>query len=60
VIVLAHGFQGSSYDLRLFSNNITIKHPDALLLLSSSNEDNTDGDIMEMGMRLAEEVKKFI
>jgi len=46
--------------LRLFSNNITIKHPDALLLLSSCNEDNTDGDITEMGERLADEVKRYI
>jgi len=31
-----------------------------VILLSISNEDNTDGDIMEMGERLASEVKKFI
>ncbi|KAL4470949.1 hypothetical protein ABPG72_013536 [Tetrahymena utriculariae] len=60
VIVLVHGFQGSSFDLKLFSNNITIKHPDAIFLHSSCNEDYTDGDIEVMGIRLADEVGKFL
>ena len=29
-------------------------------MLSNSNEGKTDGDIMEMGERLAQEVRKFI
>ena len=32
-------------------------HPDAIFLSSSHNEDQTEGDILEMGERLANEVK---
>ena len=35
-------------------------HPDAIFLSSSSNEDQTEGDIMEMGERLANEVRQYI
>jgi len=34
--------------------------PDALILSSSSNEDLTDGDLKEMGVRLANEVIDFV
>lgn len=34
--------------------------PDALMLLSSANEGDTEGDIAEMGVRLANEVNDFI
>ena len=43
--------------MRLFKNQISLQHPDAVILLSQSNEDHTEGDIMEMGERLATEVK---
>ena len=32
-------------------------HPDAIFLSSSANEDQTEGDILEMGERLATEIK---
>ena len=32
LIVLSHGFQGSSFDLRVFKNCISIAMPDALFL----------------------------
>lgn len=35
-------------------------HPDAIFLSSSANEDKTEGDIMEMGENLANEVKQYI
>jgi len=35
-------------------------HPDAIFLSSSSNEDQTEGDILEMGERLANEIKQYI
>lgn len=35
-------------------------HPDAIFLSSSSNEDQTEGDIFEMGERLANEIKQYI
>jgi hypothetical protein len=60
LFVLVHGFQGSSYDLRLFKNIISIALPDALFLCSAANEANTDLDIFEMGMKLSEEVIAYI
>jgi hypothetical protein len=50
VIVLVHGFQGSTYDMRNWKNNIKQLFPDALILNSSKNEQSlTDGDIGAMG-----------
>jgi hypothetical protein len=46
--------------MRLLKNNLSIMHPDAIFLSSSANEENTEGDIMEMGERLANEVKVYI
>ncbi len=60
LIVLCHGFQGNSYDMRLFKNNISIVYPETLFLCSTSNEDTTDGEISEMGLRLAGEVMNYI
>lgn len=60
LLVLAHGFQGNSLDMRLLRNNILLIHPEALVLCSLANEDNTEGDIEEMGKRLAKEVEGFI
>ena len=57
---MTHGFQGNHNDMRLFKNQISLKHPDAVILLSQSNEEQTEGDIMEMGKRLADEVKQYI
>ena len=39
--------------MRLLKNNLSLIHPEALFLCSCSNEDTTEGDIAEMGMRLA-------
>lgn len=46
--------------MRLLKNNLSVMHPDAIFLSSSSNEDQTEGDIFEMGERLANEVKQYI
>jgi hypothetical protein len=54
---MVHGFQGNSCDMRLLKNNISALHPEAIFLSSNSNEDRTEGDIMEMGERLATELK---
>jgi len=58
--VLCHGFQGNSFDMRLMKNNIALLYPDAIFLCSQANEDNTEGDFNEMGIRLAQEVTNFI
>ncbi|KAM3137033.1 hypothetical protein pb186bvf_010946 [Paramecium bursaria] len=60
LIVLVHGFQGNSYDMKLFKNYISLAHPEAMFLCSSINEDNTEGDIEEMGDKLSTEVINFI
>lgn len=60
LFVLQHGFQGNSIDMRLLKNNLSILHPDGIFLSCQSNEDQTEGDILEMGVRLAEEVKNYI
>jgi len=65
VIVLVHGYQGSAWDMRLFRNHLQVllEHTDAepLFLCSSVNEQkNSEGDIKDMGRRLAKEVHDFI
>lgn len=60
LFVLQHGFQGNSIDMRLLKNNLAILHPDGIFLSAISNEDQTEGDILEMGVRLANEVKNYI
>lgn len=42
--------------MRLMKNNIALLYPDAIFLCSQANEDNTEGDFQEMGIRLAQEV----
>ena len=46
--------------MRLLKNNLAILHPDGIFLSCSSNEDQTEGDILEMGKRLSNEVKSYI
>jgi len=46
--------------MRLFRNQISLQYPDAVIMLSQSNEDQTEGDFMEMGERLATEVRQYI
>ena len=60
LIVLVHGFQGSSFDVRLIKNQIALLRPDTILMSSHMNEGETEGDILQMGERLAEEVTQFI
>jgi len=60
LFVFVHGYQGNSWDMRLFKNHLSITYPSAMFMLSKSNEDKTDGDIAEMGERLADEIIEFI
>lgn len=46
--------------MRLLKNNIALMHSDAIFMISSANERHTDGDILQMGKRLAAEVEKYI
>lgn len=56
LIVLCHGFQGTSYDMQLIKKWILQQLPDAYYLVSKYNEDNTEGNISQMGKRLSEEI----
>lgn len=60
LFVLVHGFQGSSFDMRLIKNNIALQYPSSIFLCSTANEENTEGDINDMGIRLAQEVGNYI
>jgi hypothetical protein len=60
LFVLVHGFQGNSFDMRLYRNNIALLFPDAIFLCSNCNEEKTEGDIKEMGVRLAGEVANYV
>jgi hypothetical protein len=39
--------------MKMIKNNIALNFPEVMFLMSSSNEDHTEGDISEMGVRLA-------
>jgi hypothetical protein len=60
LFVLVHGFQGNQLDMHILRNNILLHYPEHMVLCSKDNEAHTDGDIDEMGKRLANEVENFI
>lgn len=56
IMIFVHGLQGSAFDMRNVRNIVSLYYPDVLCLLSTCNEDYTDGPIEEMGKRLSDEV----
>ena len=50
----------TSFTYHVGKNNIALLFPEAMFLCSSANEEHTEGDIMEMGVRLAQEVNNYI
>ena len=60
LIVLVHGYKGTVNDVRVIRNTIACLCPDVQVLSSSANEDQTDGDIESMGMRLSMEIGEFL
>lgn len=60
VIVLVHGFQGNSNDLKILKDYISLVYPKCFFLESNLNESKTDGDIKEMGFRLAKELISYL
>ena len=46
--------------MRFMKNNIALLFPEAMFLCSTKNEKETEGDIIEMGVRLAQEVNTYI
>jgi hypothetical protein len=71
LIILQHGFQGNSYDMRLLSNflSIELSHDNVVqytsknsllsTLCARSNEEHSDESIEVMGGKLAEEIIEF-
>lgn len=60
LFVFLHGYQGTSWDMRMFRNYMAVLFPNSVFLLSTCNESATDGDIREMGVRLSEEIHRFV
>jgi len=46
--------------MQVLRNEIFLKYPDALIMCSMDNEEHTDGNIHEMGLRLANEITQYI
>ena len=54
---MVHGFKGNQFDMRLLQIVIRSRYPQTLFLLSSANEDYTEGNIEVMGLNLAQELR---
>jgi triacylglycerol esterase/lipase EstA (alpha/beta hydrolase family) len=46
--------------MRLFENYLCLRYPQHMFMISITNQNSTEGDIMKMGQKLGEEVKEFI
>lgn len=60
LIILVHGFQGNSEDLRILRNNLLAIYPSSIFLSSNCNEAESDTNIEEQGRKLANEVINYI
>mmetsp|Transcript_13202 Transcript_13202/g.19270 ORF Transcript_13202/g.19270 Transcript_13202/m.19270 type:complete len:671 (-) Transcript_13202:35-2047(-) len=60
LVVLVHGFQGSCNDLRMLKNYIELLYTKCVFMDSVFNENQTEGDIDEMGFRLAKEIMEYV
>ena len=60
LVVVVHGYQGTATDVRVIRNTVAFMCPTAQILISVSNEDQTEGDIGSMGIRLAMEIHESI
>ncbi|KAM3137451.1 hypothetical protein pb186bvf_010424 [Paramecium bursaria] len=60
-VILVHGYQGMSYDMRLWKSYLTIKYYDNVRIYSAKSNDNASNkDIDKMGRDLAEEVIRVL
>jgi len=62
LFILVHGYQGSSWDMRLFRNHLAVvtERDNTLFLVSEKNEGNTSENIKSLGETLATEIVDFI
>ena len=61
VFVLHHGYNGTSFDMRLFRSYLLLLFgPQVLVLNSTANEEDSETSIATMGSRLALDVRRYI
>ena len=60
LFVLVHGYQATGNDMQIFKNHLQAQVPDALYLISRSNEKLTESSIETLGLNLADEIKQFV
>ncbi|OMJ71010.1 hypothetical protein SteCoe_30882 [Stentor coeruleus] len=60
LVVLVHGFQGSSSDLRIIKNMLCVSFPNNLYLCASSNDKDSESSIYVLGKRLADEIRDYL
>jgi pimeloyl-ACP methyl ester carboxylesterase len=60
LMVLAHGYQGNSFDLSLLKNYVQLAYPRTVLFASDINQGNPDAPIEEQAERFAREVLNYI
>ena len=53
LIVMCHGFQGTSFDMRILQRGLKEVLPNAEYLLSQANEFDTETSLSELGFKLA-------
>jgi triacylglycerol esterase/lipase EstA (alpha/beta hydrolase family) len=46
--------------MKMIKNNIALVFPEVMFLMSSANEEHTEGDITVMGVKLAHEINQHI
>ncbi|CAD8203134.1 unnamed protein product [Paramecium octaurelia] len=60
VLILVHGYQGTSADLQTWKSYLKIKFPNHLIIQSEINQDDTEDSISVMASRLAQEIQRQI
>jgi hypothetical protein len=61
LVVLVHGFGGTSFDVRKLRNQILLEHPEVYVYSAHTNEEEgSEGDILIMGRKLAIETQAFV
>ena len=60
LFVLVHGFHGKPLDLRLVKHILSGSNTSITVLCATANEGDSEGDLFDMGERLAREVKAYI
>lgn len=60
LVVLVHGFQGSSSDMRIVKNMLYVNFSSNLYMCSTVNENDTESSVFILGKRLADEVHGYL